>query len=239
MILYTCKAFDTVSHGILLNHLWSFGITGTLWSWFKCYITDRVQQVSINNILSDSVLPVISGIPQGSILGPLLFLVYMNNISSSIEVSQVLKFADDMKCFMTISCDEDRIKLQQDVDSIIHQTFLSNLTISFTKCVHVPFKSTSNTRYLISSTEINCQETQKDLGVIVSSDLKWSNHYNSIISIAYNSLALIRRTFCSNHYPSVKLHLYITLVRPHLTYCQCWASYFVKITSYILHITCN
>ena len=86
----------------------------------KYDITDRVWQVCINNTLSDSVLPVISGIPHGSILGPLLFLVYMNNISSSIEVSQVLKFADEMKCFMTISCDEDRIKLQQYVDSIIH-----------------------------------------------------------------------------------------------------------------------
>ena len=211
------NAFDTVSNGILLNYLWSFGTTGTLWSWFKCYLTDRVQQVSINNTLSVSVLPVISGIPQGSILGPLLFLVYMNSISSSIEVSKILKFADDMKCFMTISCDEDH-ELQQDIDSIIHQTSLSHLTINFTKCVHVPI---SNTRYLISSTEINFQESQKsDLGVIVSSDLMWSNHYNSIISKAYKSLALIRCTFCSKHCSSVKLHLYVTLVRPHLIYCS-------------------
>ena len=71
---------------------------------------------------------------------------------------------------------------------------------------------------LISNAEITCQNTNKDLGVIVSSDLKWSNHYNFIIPKAYKSLALIRHTFCSRHCPAVKLHLYITLVRPHLTY---------------------
>jgi len=61
------KPFDTVSHSILLNNLWLFGITGSLWSWFKCYLINWVQQVSINNTLSDSVLPVVSGVPQGSI----------------------------------------------------------------------------------------------------------------------------------------------------------------------------
>ena len=96
------KAFDTVSHSILLNKLWSIGITGTLWTWFKDYLSNRYQRVTINNSYSD-LLPINSGVPQGSILGPLLFLVYINDMSSYIHHSQLLKFADDTKCFCHIS----------------------------------------------------------------------------------------------------------------------------------------
>ena len=104
------KAFDTVSHSILLNKLWSIGITGTLWSWFKEYLSNHYQRVIINNLLSNS-LPVVSGVPQGSILGPLLFLVYINDMSSYINHSQFLKFAHDTKCFLHINTLSDHIAL--------------------------------------------------------------------------------------------------------------------------------
>ena len=97
------KAFDTVSHGILLSKLRHFGISGSLWAWFKNYLSNRYQRVSINNNLSHT-LPVVSGVPQGSILGPVLFLIYMNDITSSTRHSQLLIYADDTKCFKHLSC---------------------------------------------------------------------------------------------------------------------------------------
>ena len=120
------KAFDTVSHSILLRKLWSIGITGTLWTWIKDYLTNHYQRVSINNCYSN-LLPVVSGVPQGSILGPLLFIIFINDITSTIQHSQLLKFADDTKCFKSITDHSDQTALQEDINALITWSSASHL----------------------------------------------------------------------------------------------------------------
>ena len=104
-------------HNELLIKLWNMGVTGTLWSWFASYLSNRSQCVSVNNCLS-SFLSVISGVPQGSILGPLLFLIFINDLPSTI-ISQSLIFADDTKCFQKINTVSDIQQLQNDLDSLL------------------------------------------------------------------------------------------------------------------------
>ena len=156
------KAFDTVSHGILLEKLWSIGITGVLWSWFKNYLTNHYQRVSIKNCYSE-LLPVVSGVPQGSILGPLLFLVYINDMSSYIQHSQIFKFADDINYISSIS---DQNILQEDIDALFTWSKDSDLNFNLKKFVHLSFKPKFNTTYNMSDTCIPRMVSHKNLGII-------------------------------------------------------------------------
>ena len=139
------KAFDSVPHNELLVKLWSFGITGNLWKWFKAYLFCRSQQVTINRCVSDP-LPVVSGVPQGSILGPLLFLIFINDIPSSITYSHIFLFADDAKCLQTVSSLPDCRLLQHDLSSLSAGSRQWNLQFNATKCVilrfcfHIPLR---------------------------------------------------------------------------------------------------
>ena len=126
------KAFDSVPHNDLLVKLWSMGITGNLWRWFKCYLDNRTQRVSVNHNLS-SPLPVISGVPQGSILGPLLFLIYINDLPSAISSSNLLLFADDAKCYKTIHNPLDRRLLQSDLDLLTDWSHANHLVFKTSK----------------------------------------------------------------------------------------------------------
>ena len=112
-----CKAFDSISHNNLLTKLWSFGIMGRLWQWFRCYLLNCQQCVKINSTLSD-LLPVLSGVPQGNILSPVMFLTYVNDLPQCNEFSTVFLFADDAKCHRDINGPEDCQSLQQDLDRL-------------------------------------------------------------------------------------------------------------------------
>ena len=165
------KAFDTVSHSILLNKLWSIGITGALWTWYKDYLSNRYQTVIINNCYSN-LLPVVSGVSQGSILGPLLFLVYINDMSSYVHHSHFLKFADDTKCFLHISTLSDYCALQEDITALFTWSRDSDLDFNLKKFVHLSFKSKLDTTYTISDTRIPHSDSHKDVGLILSEDLR-------------------------------------------------------------------
>ena len=112
------KVFDTISHSKLLLRLHSLGIQGNLWQWLKWYLSNRIQCVRINGTLSTFLL-VYSGVPQGSILGPLLFLIYINDFPLYLRSSKCFLFFDDTKVFKRINQQEDTIHLQLNLDFLI------------------------------------------------------------------------------------------------------------------------
>ena len=178
------KAFDGVSHNELLVKLWHFGITGDLWHWFRAYLTGRKQYVSINNCHS-SLLPVISGAQQGSILGPLLFLVFINDLPDCVLNSSMSLFADDAKCSLPISRQCDCLLLFSMI-LMFWQCGQNTGTCSLMS-LNVPFglhASSSSHVYSINSCEIQSDSQHKDLG-----------HILYVTTKAYKILGLLRRSF--------------------------------------------
>ena len=220
------KAFDSVSHNELLHKLWNFGITDNLWLWIKAYLTNRLQCVSIGNSIS-TTLPVISGVPQGSILGPLLFIIFINDLPAVLSSAIIFLYADDTKCLMPISTMCDCKLLQDDLTRLSKWCSHWNLSLNELKCSAISFttKAPSNNspilfKYEANGKQISSKYNQKDLGITVSADLSWRPHYQLIISKAYKMLGLLRRVFSKSVSISAKRSLHVSLVRPHLLYCS-------------------
>ena len=116
-MIYFSKAFDKVDHGILLHKLKVMGITGNLGIWFFQFLTNRTHYVRIpGGISKDS--PVLSGVPQGTVLGPLLFLIMISDINKGIASSKLISFADDTRVYSNIAQADDCDDLQSDLNSI-------------------------------------------------------------------------------------------------------------------------
>jgi len=134
------KAFDSVSHNGLLNKLYSIGITGKLWMWLHEYLLQRSQCVRIGSSLS-TFCNVLSGVPQGSVLGPLLLVIFINDLPQHINSATPFVFADDSKCLLAIRSTDDIDELQSDVNSTAMWSQSTDLLFNEAKFVHVRFNS--------------------------------------------------------------------------------------------------
>lgn len=150
-------------HNELLLKLWHFGIHGSLWLWFKAYLTNRWQYVEIDECRSNQ-LSVISGVPQGSILGPLLFLIYINDLPDHIHHSSMYLFADDTK-FLSAVSDYSIDNLQRDINDVSTWCTVWKLQINVSKSVSVRFRfghPTHDLHYSHNDTAIPTHTSHRD-----------------------------------------------------------------------------
>ena len=220
------KAFDSVVHSKLITKLENFGFSATFSNWLKSFLSNRIQKVIINGVLSDST-SVISGVPQGSVLGPTLFLIFINDLVNQVKFSEIRLFADDLKVFTT---SEKGDFLQQDLNSIVSWTKAWQLPIAYRKC-NVLYLGRSNPKNSYTIGDVTLEDAGngcRDLGVFINSNLSSSVHCNNIVSKASRISALIHRTFVSKD-PELKLRAFKAYVRPILEYATtAWSPHLMK-----------
>ena len=221
VLLDFSKAFDCVSHRLLVHKLKMYGVHSNLLAWFKSYLSCRRQRVIVENVHSDW-LPVVSGVPQGSILGPLLFLLFINDLPYVVSNTMAL-YADDSKCFKQISTVIDCVSLQKDIENMYNWGNTWMMKFNTDKCKiltigrgknQIQFQYKMEDRFLEVVSEFN------DLGVSASGQLTWKFHIQNIISKANSTLGFIKRSVGFHAPLSVKKALYMSLVRSKLEYCS-------------------
>lgn len=218
------KAFDTVPHDFLLLKMSNyFGICGDDLKWFRSYLSDRYQRVVLSGQVSDWVC-VPSGVPQGSILGPSLFLMYVNEIPNCFRSSNCLLYADDVKIFKNISNVNDCVQLQSDLDAFCDWCSKWKMTLNINKCFFINFslKRSLNVSFNYSLFDsILTQVTNVcDLGVVFCSNMSFSPHIDQIVKKSYRMLGFVRRTMKDVNDANVLKVLFNAHVRSHLDYCS-------------------
>ncbi len=213
------KAFDSLSHSKLLSKLYSFGLSGNLLSWIKCYFTDRTQRVVVDGHLSSSKA-VSSGILQGSCLGPLLFVMFINDLisdlNSKFENVKCQGFADDLRLYS-----EDPFSLQLALNYVSDWSSSWQLKLSTAKCEYLQLRLSSMppslASFSIDGTTLPQVSSYKDLGVHVDENLSFSQHITQTASKCRRISGVILKCFSSSR-PQPLLQAFMTYVRPRLEY---------------------
>ena len=216
------KAFDSVPHGRLICKLNKLGFQGSLLNWIEDFLSHRKQKAVVNGVES-GWRPVSSGVPQGSVIGPLLFICFINDLPSVVMESTCKVFADDTKVYSKVG-PETTPKLQDNLNAMNSWSEDSLLDFNAEKCVVMHFgKSNPNHDYYMNNVKLKVAKTEKDLGVIIDDALSFKEHVKRSLSKANQALGIVKRTF---NYLNTELfkNLYVTFIRPHLEYCvQAWS----------------
>ena len=224
------KAFDYIDHGLLLSKIKAYGTYEDGLRWFQSYLTGRRQRVLVNGVAS-IWRPVERGVPQGSILGPLLFCIFVNDLPERINQCSVSLYADDTTLYHS-SKDSTKLKntLESALDEVANWVGGNGLTMNIKK-TQVMFLGRKGRKKEVKNASINHQGVTlmaephiKVLGVTVDRDLNWSEHVIGIRRKCLASLAQLRRVF-----PVLprrtRIMIYNALVLPHLDYCSCvWSA---------------
>ena len=221
------KAFDKVDHGILLHKMRQMGITGKLGIWLHSFLTNREQCVVADGAESQSSV-VSSGVPQGSVLGPLLFLIYISDINKHILHSSVASFADDTRVLKEVSSVTDAKQLQDDLTSLYTWAEHNNMSFNNTKFEHIHYTleeiNDNISNYTApNGSHIDTKNFVKDLGITFSSDGNFTQHIYHVAKKARSQADWILRTIRTRKITPM-LTLYKSLVIPLLEYCcQLWS----------------
>ena len=216
------KAFDTVNHTILLDKLYSYGVRGAPHKWFQSYLSDRKQFVYCNDT-SSNLLNITCGVPQGSILGPILFLLYINDIANVSKVLLPIIFADDTNVFLSGKKIPDLIQIMNnELGKLLQWLHVNKLSLNIGKTYFMVFsfnKSVAHKENVeIDGIVIKRVSCTKFLGVMLDEHLTWRDHVNLIkgkISRGIGILYCARKLFKG----STLITMYTTFIHPYMNYC--------------------
>ena len=218
------KAFDTVNHDLLLQKLFTFGVEGPYLQWFRDYLSGRKQATCVNGVLSQS-LPISFGVPQGSILGPLLFIMYINDLPQCVTNGKVALYADDTAVFYSAKNIHEVQRILEGQLSNVSQWLSENqLTLNLSKTKSM----TIGSRQILAKGKLNLNlrgssienvESFKYLGVLLDERLTWDQHVDFLCKKVSKRLGVLRRASEFLDIPSRKL-LYYALILPIFDYCD-------------------
>ena len=229
------KSFDSVPHRELVEKLCKLHINPVVLKWIRNDLTNRHQKVMTGGEES-KVIPVTSGVPQGSVLGPLLFPIYIDVVTRVplSDGTQLVLYADDMLLYREIICPEDYVTLQNDINAVNNWVKCNYLTFNASKCKYMVISCRKQgychpPDLLLDDSCLERVESFKYLGILLSLDLSWSKHIESLCTKARKLLGLHYRRFYKHAEPPALLQLYLSLVRPHLEYASdVWDPHLLK-----------
>ena len=215
IILDFSKAFDMVPHKLLLHKLERYGIRGPLLMWLNHFLTKRSMRVVVDGEYSKDA-DVLSGVPQGTVLGPILFLVHINDLPECVS-SSVRLFADDYLLYRIIKSHQDHLALQNDLKSLENWATKWGMKCNASKCYVLPVKKKTVYMYQLDNTFLQEVSNNPYLGLNISDDLTWNYHINAMCKKASSTLGFLKRNLkmCPKE---TRLSAYISLVRSTLEY---------------------